>query len=299
MRATRRTLISATMVAVCAAGAPAANAAAPPALGAVNVVSGSRTAYVDVRLPRTVTLRTPFGGGDDIAVSGGAALTAVVLVGRSGAARGVTIAGGASSVSGDVQRFLMPVPEFPTLGGGSYEDVKTFADTTVMPAGTYRLYFVSSARATVTLRLRGLTGRRALSPRTPTTGAVVPADHELSGNPVKNNAFVATNSMRLTRRGFALQALQSRLETETTWQLVMCHNNPADSAVEHLRDAPVCPAGDKHTFVGHRYPSVTPDTKLFVQAFAGLPAAEHGLSTVYTVQSNATAIGYSAVWIEY
>lgn len=295
----RRGVVSAAAVAVGAVGTPAAYAASPVTLGGVTVVSGSRAAYTDVRLPRAVTLATPFGGGEDIAVSGGAALTAVVLVGTDARTRGVTIAGGASAVSGDVQEFLMPVPEWPSLGGGSYEDIKTYGDTTRLPAGTYRLYFVSSGRASVTLRLRGLTGRRVLVPNRLTKGAVVPADHELSGNPVRENVFVANNESRLARRGFALQALQSRLETEAAWQVVMCHNNPAQSAAEPVRDAPGCPAGEKHTFVNHRYPGVEPDTKLFVQGYAGLPAGEHGLSTVYTSESKATAIGYSAVWLEY
>ncbi|HVF03589.1 MAG TPA: hypothetical protein VNA20_01995 [Frankiaceae bacterium] len=295
----RRAIVSVAALAAGVLAAPGADAAAAPLLAGVTVVSGARSASVDVRVPRAVTLRTPFGGGDGIAVSGGAALTAVVLAGLDGKARGVTIAGGATSVSGDTQRFLMPVPQWPSLGGGSYEDIKTFGPTTLLPAGTYRLYFVSSAPATVTLRLPGLPGRRTIVPARAARGAVEPADHELSGNPVRNNVFAATNTAKLARRGFALQALQARLETETTWQLVMCHNNPADAAVEQVKDAPVCPAGDKHTFVNHRYPSVTPDTKLFVQAFAGLPPGEHGLGTVYTVQSNTTSIAYSAVWLEY
>lgn len=299
MRGTRRAICSAVALAAGVSAAPGADAAAVPALAGVTVVSGSRTAYTDVRVPRAVTLRTPFGGGDDIAVTGGAAATAVVLVGLDGKARGVTIAGGATSVSGDTQRFLLPVPQWPSLGGGSYEDIKTFGPTTVLPAGTYRLYFASSAPATVTLRLRGLPGRRTIVPARAANGAVEPAEHELSGNPVRNNVFAATNVRKLTRRGFALQALQARLETETAWQLVMCHNNPANAAVQQVKDAPVCPAGDKHTLVSHRYPSVMPDTKLFVQAFAGLPPGEHGLGTVYTVQSNTTSIAYSAVWIEY
>lgn len=292
--------LSASIAVAVAAGtlSPSAQAAAPSTLGGVNVISAGRAGYVDVRVPRAVTLATPFGGGEDIAVAGGAPLAAFVLVGTDAHTRGVTIAGGATSVNGDTQRFLMPVPQWPMLGGGTYEDLKTYGDNTPLPAGAYRLYAVASGRSSITLRLRGLTGHRALTPARLAVGSVAPADHELSATPVKENVFAASNNARLGRRGFALQALQTRLEAEAAWQVVMCHNNPAELA-EPLRDTPGCPAGEKHTLVNHRYPAVEPDTKLFVQAYAGLPPGEHGLSTVYTSESRATALGYSTLWLEY
>ena len=294
----RHTIAALSIAAAGGLVAPAA-AAAPVELRGVTVVSGSRAGYADVRVPRTIRLATPFGGGPDVAVTGGAALAAIVLVGRDAATRNTTIVGGASTVDGQSERFLFPVPQWPALGGGTYEDTKTYGDETLLPAGRYRLYFVASGPAAVTLRLRGLTGKRSVVPRGRVAAAVEPPDHELSGNPVRENVFAASNSRDFARPGFALQVLQSKLEGEAAWQVVMCHNNPANSVAAPLRDAPGCPSGEKHTLVNHRYPGVTPDWKLFAQAFAGLPAGEHGLSTIYTSEAYATAIGYSTLWLEY
>ena len=269
------------------------------ALAGVNVIPVSRAAYTDVRLPRAVDLATPFSATPDVQVSGGGGLIAFVLVGQEARTQSMVIAGGASTVSGVTEKFLLPVPQSPSFGGGSFEETKTFSNTTRVPAGAYRLYVVSAARGTITLRMRGLQGTKTIAAKRSATGFVAPADHEVAGNPARENVFAATNSTTLKRRGFALQALQARMEAEAAWQLVMCHNNPADSAAAPLRDAPACPAGEKHTLVTRRYPAVVPDTKLFVQAFAGLPAREHGMGAVFTSESYVTSIGYSTLWLEY
>lgn len=294
-----RTALVLLVPAVLMLPAPATSAAPGVTMAGVTTITGTRPGYVDVRVPRTVTVDTSFDGGRDLAVSGAGALTAFVLVGTDARTRGFTLAGGAAVVSGQAERFLMPVPEWPALGGGTYEDTKTYANSTKLPGGSYRLYYVSTSRGTVTLRLPGLSGRTTIRPGGRVTAKVAPPDHELTGTPVRENVFVASTTEKLTRRGFALQVLHSRLEAEAAWQLVMCHNNPAQSAAEPLREAPGCPAGEKHTFVNHRYPGIDPDTKMFVQAYAGLPAGEHGLSAIFTNEGRATAIGYSTLWLEY
>lgn len=278
--------------------APPAGAAAR-ALAGTNVITVTRASYIDVRIPRQVTLRTPFDASPDLSVAGGAPLAAFVLSGTDSRTRSITVAGGASTVDGRTARFLLPVRPFPDSGSGTYEDWKTYADVTTLPAGAYRLYVVSSGRATITLRLPGLTGKAALTPARTAKAEVAAPDHEVTAADARENVYAASTTATLARRGFALQVFQAYVEAEAAWQLVMCHNNPAESAVDQLRDTPGCPAGEKHTVVNHRYPGVTPDTKLYVQAFHGLPAGEHGLSTVYTSESYGTAAGYRTVWLEY
>ena len=279
--------------------APPVAAAPPRALAGVTEIRAARAASMDVVLGRKVTLATPFGGGPHVVVTGGAALTSFVMVGSDERTSGVTLAGGASTVDGSVERFLMPVPQWPRPGGGTFEDLKTYSDTTVLPAGRYRLFAASSDRGTVTLRLPGLGGRTTLAPARPVAGGVRGADREVTASPARENVFAASGTQRFAGRGLALQILRARVESEAAWQLVMCHNNPAAAVADQLRDMPGCPSGDKHTLVTHRLPAVEPDTKLFVQAFAGLPPGEHGVSTVFTSESYVTGVSFAVLWLDY
>jgi hypothetical protein len=280
-----------------AAGLPAAVAAPVPALGAVTVLTASRPLSVDVRLPRRATVSTPFGDSPDLTVSGGGRLVAFVLAGTDAATRGVTLAGGATGSGAAVRRFLMPLPAFPSPGGSSFEVVKTFADTTALPAGTYRLYVVPDGRtARVTLRLHGVSGQVSLAPVRRAVAEVVPGTPFPADTPTRTNVFAATAARHLGGRGLALQVLRSTLDGEVAWQLDMCHDNPGSVDAP---PPPGCPNGEKHTLADHRAPELEHDEKLFVQGFAGLPAGNHGVSVVYTNEARATALDHLTLWLTY
>ncbi len=291
--------IAVAAIAVGMLAVPGARAAGPVTLAGTTVISGSRAVTVDVRVPRDARVATPFGDSPDIGVSGGGALSAFVLDRIDGSGPAFTLVGGAAQLNGERARFLLPVPQWPVLGGGTYENVKTFDDTTVVPAGMYRLYFVSSARATISLRLHGLSGRLTLAPARLAVGSTQPADHEIVTSPAPENAFAASATRALRRRGFAMHVLVSRIESDAAWQVVMCHDNPGAAIVAPARDMPGCPSGDKHTIADHRFPETTPSVKRFVQAFAGLPAGEHGVSAVYANEGAVSGTAYTTLWLEY
>jgi hypothetical protein len=279
------------------AGMPATAIAAPapaPFLGATNVLTASRPVVADVRLARPATVATPFGDSPDLAVAGGGRLATFALVGQDGSTKGVTVVGGAL---GGKSRFLLPLPQFPAPGGGSFEVVKTFADTTSLPAGSYRLYLVpDGAPVRMTLRLQGLTGTRTVAATRRAVAEVAPGTAWPADAPTSANVFAASSARHLAGRGLALHVLRSTLDGEVAWQLVMCHDNPLSPAVPPV---PGCPNGEKHSLTDHRAPDLSPDAKLFVQGFAGLPAGDHGLSVVYTNEARATAVQYLTLWLTY
>ena len=289
MRVTR-VVTAAAVAATCALSAPAS--AAPPELAGVNVIHGAKAAYLDVRLPRAVTLPTRLGGGPAIDVAGASKLAAFVLAGTDSRTRSVTVAGGQTAAGKDKQKFLMPLaPD----GSGAYERTKTFGDSVRLPAGSYRLYVLSSGPATIFLRLPGLGGSRTMRPAKAARGAVLQSAHPLSSTPASTTTFAAADVVKLKRPGVALHALHAAVTTEAAWQIVMCHYDAKSAPVA---ETPACPTGRNHTVVTQRTPSIVPDGKLFVKGYGRLPAGDHGLSTIFTSQSATDAVGYSLLWLE-
>ncbi|MDQ1712387.1 MAG: hypothetical protein QOE45_1837 [Frankiaceae bacterium] len=286
--------VAATIVAGFLAGAPGAVGAPVPALAGTTVIRASRPVSADVRLARTATVATPFGASPDLTVTAGGRLAVFALVGTGPATKAVTVVGGATGSA----RFLLPLPQFPAPGGGTFQEVKTFADVTSLPAGPYRLYVVpDGGTVQVTLRLHGLAGRVAIAPARPATAEIASPDPWPADSPARTSAFLGAVTRRLAGRGLALQVLRSQIQATAAWQLVMCHNNP--SAPDPVRTAPGCPEGEKHTLVDHRYPDPGAGARLFVQGFAGLPAGDHGVSAVYTTEGVATTLDYVTLWLTY
>jgi hypothetical protein len=285
-------LVSGALVA-----SPSSYAAAPLTLAGTTVIRATRAASVDVRLARPVTVATPFGSSPDLAVTATGRLAAFVLRGTSATTRSVTLVGGMAGPAGD--RFLMPIPQFPAFGGGTFEEIKTFGDTTKLPAGGYRLYVVPDGTAQWTLRLRGVSGRTTITPGRKAAGEVVRGDAYPAATPASGNAFLGGVTRTLPGQGFVLHALHADVQAAAAWQLVMCHNNADDAQADELRTMPGCPNAEKHTLVNHRAPEADADDKFFVQGFAGVPAGSHGLSAAYTSQGYVTALDYTTLWLTY
>lgn len=287
-------LLAAGLVGMPAESATVAN------LAGLTVIHAAAPASMDVRLPRAATVATPFEASPDLTVEGSGRLISFVLTGLDAGNRSVTIAGGTIGNADQSHRFLMPLPLFPAPGGGTFEIVKTFGDTTSIPAGLYRLYVVpDGSPARISLRLRGLTGRTVLAPTRRAAAEIVPAGDEAADLPMQGNIFTGAVNRHLAARGLALQVLVSQLDGEAAWQLLMCHDNPSARPPAAREDAPGCPSGEKHTFVDHRYPDTAPDSKLFVQGFAGLPPGDHGVGAVYTSEARAKALDYLTLWLAY
>lgn len=291
-RATMSRLRWCVAIAVLAATAPAVPSSAAPAVafGGTTVLVASRPVWADVRVPRAATFRTPFGESPDIAVSGGERLVAFALVGRDRSNAAVTIVGGAAHG----ERFLFPVRDHPAPAAGTFETVKTYPDVVHLPAGNYRVYVMTAWRATITLRLNGLSGHATIAPSR-AAKAEIAAPDETVDTPTRNT-YAATSTRVLAGRGLALQALRSRIEVSAAWQLVMCHRPKADD--NPVTSSPGCPSADDRTLVNHRAPDVA-DAKFFVHGYAGLPAGPHGLGTYFATQGYVTSLDYAALWLTY
>lgn len=155
-------LAAATVTAPSSSAAPAAPA--PAAVAGVTTVTGSKAAYVDVRVPRQAALRDPMfdeGRPSDVQISGDGRFVGFVLVSKD---RKFVLYGGKIPEEFNKSKSFLRLH----LGG---EEV---GQDVVVPAGDYRLYLLADGKpAKATLRLKGLTGTRALAPTRP-------ADYQLT-----------------------------------------------------------------------------------------------------------------------
>lgn len=156
-------------LALSAAGATAApgapGPAAPPSLAGSVTLTGSQSGYVTVVVPRMARLGDPLFDQrkQDTAVAGGGRVTGFALVPahrESDDARAALVAARFDFL--DRQGARKGQPLMLNLGQGFTADGLDY----LVPKGTYRLYLITDGRpATVTLRLRGLSGKASLAPR--------------------------------------------------------------------------------------------------------------------------------------
>ena len=279
-----RTLLLAALAGTALTAVPAG--AATPALAGTTVVTATRPVVTTVRLAHDATVATPFGESPDLSVSAPGALAMFALVGTGRVASTVLVGGQARS-----QVFVMPLPpSYTQVGGTLFSNVKTFGDTTTLPAGTYQLYVLpGSAPARFTLRLHGVGGRSAIAPATPVAGAVVAGSPGTTG--VRYGPSV---THRLDGRGLALTVLRADVMASAVWAIETCHHVVSDS------EAVVsCANADKHVVTDHRAPETEPRSLRFLMGLAGLPAAQHDVRASFTAAGALTAGDYVTGWLTY
>jgi hypothetical protein len=288
-------LLVLVLPALLAAGAPVAAAPAAPALARTTTIRGTRTAYVDVRLPRAATVRTPFGPSPDIAVSGAGRFVGVALVGTEARTRQTTLFGGRLPDAAGT-RFLLPIAPYPAVGGGSFEVFKTYGDTATLPAGKYRLYLLTDGRpVTVTLRLAGLAGTAALAPRRPAPYQLAfPAARPAGGNGLTTNVYSAGATFDPPSAALLFHALWVDTSAHVAGQYFLCHRE-GPGGIEPLDHGPGCPEAQQMDFTNDRTPTTEPDGKLHLHGYAPVPDVEHALGFWYATESVVTDVRYVAL----
>lgn len=146
---------------------PAWGAASPAPLAGTTVVTGSRSGVVAVRLPRAVTLDI-YANITINAPRGRMSALVLKKEGAWNAPYAMVVNTGYCATSGCATAF-------PRFGVGHiWTPGSTDGVSGVLPAGNYRLYLIADGGSvTVTLKLRGLTGSRRLTPRGPSRVSLV------------------------------------------------------------------------------------------------------------------------------
>lgn len=273
------------------------SAVTTPSLAGTTVITASRPVVGDVRVPRNATVDTPFRRTPDITATGTGRLATFVLRKLDGADRDLTFVGGAAPRGA---AFFMPVPEYPTPGGTSFDaHTKSFRDVTTVPAGRYRLYVVPDGeRARITLRLAGLRGTATIAPATPAAAEVLSPPHLPVETPTPAGTLATYVERTLRRPGLALSILHGRTEASAAWEIVMCYER-AHEAGDPLRATPGCPTTQgTHHVADRRFPETATDRQ-FVQAFNALPPGGHAVSTVFATQGVVTALDHAVLWLTY
>ncbi|MGH9196051.1 MAG: hypothetical protein ACRD1T_09955, partial [Acidimicrobiia bacterium] len=130
----------------------------PLELCAVTRIAGNAAASVDVFLREGAVVSTPFGASPNLQVKGDGTFAGFVLTGTDSGTSGLTLLGGRYP-SPDSPAFIMPVPPYPAVGGGSFEFIKNYGNQVTVPPGGYRLYLLTDGKdVEVTLRLNELEG---------------------------------------------------------------------------------------------------------------------------------------------
>lgn len=238
-----RTVAPKTAVAALAAGAVASNnrAHAAPArrtdLAGVTNLTGSRTAFVDVRVPRIARLGEPLAPSraGSVRVQGGGRFAGFALV-RAGLPKdGPVLVGGRFGFL-DRQGFRPGAALVASLAGP--QDGLDF----ILPPGNYRLYLLADGKpAKVTLRLSGLSGTATIAPTRPAPlvvqGGTSPLDPQA---PVGlRNVYADGGDLRINRPtiNFTTFGMRHDVHTESTYTTCIHTQKPAGPSPY----APGCP----------------------------------------------------------
>jgi hypothetical protein len=169
MRSARFIWVLAAAAALLALPAKAPAAEGLPHLKGVNVIEGDFTGYVPVRLSKPTRIDSAFYPNESVTVEGEGKLHAIVLrqVGSKPSEEPVLVAGRFNPdifCTGCATRIDQGIS---VIGGGAIQGVDS-ENKWPVPAGDYRLYFVTDGPGRVTLRLPGLDGTAQFAPAVPT-----------------------------------------------------------------------------------------------------------------------------------
>lgn len=219
------------LVALAATSSGVAEAATPPRLSATVVVTGSRHAYTEVTLDRT--LKIPMGTSPDAAIAGkGFVALALIRVQRGETPPGLVL----TTVPGTA------TPHHAWIGharGTHADDDPPTYFTRTLPAGRYRLYLFTSGQATVTWRLPLRGGRTTVSPRSRTTAARTESVAPGERGTVVASAYAHQLTAAVENRGLMLGLTWYEAHAHAVATLGNC-TYPGQPAAVGLGPAPAC-----------------------------------------------------------
>ncbi|MDQ3954745.1 MAG: hypothetical protein M3285_04250, partial [Actinomycetota bacterium] len=180
-------------------------------LGSTNVISGARTGFVTIRIPKKVVLSGDQGSNPDFNVSGGGLFGGFFLQkeDRKGLAilGGRLPSGGAFGPPGSKEILL------PFFGD--------FASEYELEPGTYRLYLVADGPTKVTIRFDELKGARRLhvSHHTSIDAKMLPVRTAVQG---QTNIYSAGGVSELKGYGLVLQYLSIKSDAWVAGEFGNC-----------------------------------------------------------------------------
>ena len=166
---TKSIVVAVLWMALMAAPTTASAADGAKPLRGVNVISGDSSGYVQVHLPKASTVDPAFYPNDSMTVEGEGKLHGIVLrqVGPKPTEE-LMLAVGRFDPDIFCTGCGTRIDQGISVVGGGSTGRSEVDGRWVLPAGDYRLYFVTDGPGTVTLRLPGLDGEQALGPEVPT-----------------------------------------------------------------------------------------------------------------------------------
>lgn len=273
----------------------------PFELCAVTRVAGNSATWVDVFLRKEVVVGTPFGASPDLQIEGDGAFVGFVLTGTEPGTSGLTLLGGRYP-SPDSPAFIMPVPPYPGVGGGSFEFIKNYPNQVTVPPGGYRLYLLTDGKdVEVTLQLDELEGWIDLAPERPADyGLFFPESRPLGGAGVTNNMYSAGRSATLAGTGLLFQALWLDTDAHAAGQYVFCYRPPTEEDLDPIELGPGCPAlSEKWEAANNRTLTSEPDEKLYMLALDQLEPGKHHFGFWSATEALVTDAQYAQVWLSY
>jgi hypothetical protein len=261
----------------------------PRALGAINVISGSQSSSMLVRLRAPATLRQPEFSKTSVATEGSGDLVGFALAqepfdfDKSAAviaARMPSKSGGSPILS---------------LGFRLRESSKGYH----LPAGTYRLYLLADGPAAkVTFQLKGVTGTQNLRPSKPAEAVIKTPNIRPSAE--IQNVYTGGADYRLSNSGILFNHLSVTHEAHAASVSQFCYSAGAPEPAENPAPyAPGCPStNQKAIFTTPATYVTTSPSEVDFYSGALASAGEWGQGFSYESGGIVDSIGFAALWLE-
>lgn len=264
-------------------------------LGATNVISGSTTAKIPVRVPAQVRIEKPTAGGRGVSVKGGGkGFVGFALVKKVSAEDHIAFVGGRLE-----NRIGLP-PVVMGLGGpqNANPDLK-------VPAGNYDLYLITdSPGVEVTLRLNGLAGRKDVRPSDKVTAKIANPEADYSSGIVDGapmNLYSAGSGGRTRGPGLVFDVLWQQRQANVKTLNTFCYYQEKPEAGHPAPYAPGCPSSSDHSFgfFGDGLVNPQPSQSLIYGGGFTVDSSYLGQGFSVTSAGLVTDIAYTALWLSF
>lgn len=278
-----RVVLTGTLCVATTLGMPAGgrekSASAAKVLAGRTIISGSKTAATQVRLPRRVRIPRPRGGWDgpfpDIALSGKGRIVGFYLTRRKVAdfnlpyllSYRVRFCAKRGCRSQRSYQFV-----YGKQGGPPDESGDSHGDI-LLPAGNYLLYLIADGSpATIRLRLHGLAGTTSIRPSSPVdSGFSLPTPNNSTTVPGGNAFWYGHEANFQGKAGIFIGVLRMRVENWARLRWGDCLYEPAiPPPPAPLAYSPECPGGISTSVARNFVPPINRELKYPFLVLVGL-----------------------------
>lgn len=260
-------------------------------LGATNVLTGNQTGAISVTLPRPATIADPDFRENDLEVRGKGRFVGFALFQDEPGDRQVGLFGGRPPLKSRIPPVLLP------HGLDSSKSVWR------LPAGDYTLYLLADGhKATVSVKLHGLSGTRRLEPSDPVQYSVASPkpDYTSSVAPGEpRNLYSAGADRELGGTGYVFDALWELHEAHAATEFMTClYEGKPEGPAPY---APGCPNPSNNDRFIYDSTAIAPQADQGGWAFYGggilSPGGRYGMGGSITSAAAVYEAGYVAVWL--